>query len=208
MASGDLYVLTVHLTVEQTACQFGQAYRMSQGSYTIATGTATAQAWFDANISNLLLCISDKVEIDSITFDPIGVSTELSGSSALNGAVGSVASQPTPANVAALIHLPTDAPNSKHNGRIFLPGIAEAGIVAGVIDAPNLALIQTWADELSENLEPASPEDAVFVPVVISRFVDGVKRVPPVAFDIGLPIAKNATRQQRSRMTRRHGISA
>jgi len=208
VAVNDLYQLTVHLTVAQTACQFGQGYRMAQGTYGIPTGQAAAQAWFDANVSNLLLCITTTTEIDAIRFNPIGISTELDGGIALNGANGSIAANPLPANACALLHLPTDAPNSKHNGRIYLPGISEVGIVAGVIDGSNLALIQTFADELSEALEPANPEDAVFTPVVISRFELGIKRVPPVGFDISTPVVANAPRQQRSRMTRRLGLSA
>ena len=207
MAVADLYELTVHLTVSDTACQFGQAYRLHSGSYGIATGEAAALKWWEDKDSLLLACLSENTEIDAVRWNPIGISTELDGGIALNGANGDLIQEPIPANVCALIHLPTDAPNSKHNGRIFLPGIGEQEVQSGIIEPSEMVLLQLFADELLEEVVPDSPEDAVFVPVVISRFVLGVKRVPPVGFDIKLPIAKNAPRQQRSRMTRRVGVS-
>jgi len=206
VAAGDLYELTVHMAVQETACQFGQAYRMTTGTYNVTTAQAAAQAWFDANMVNLLLSLSEAVEIDAIRFNPIGISTELDGGIAMDGANGDEIGNPIPANCCALIHLPTVAPNSKHNGRIFLPGIVEAGINDGVLTAAQLALTKTFADKLDENLVTLSPDDAIFVPGVISRFEDGIKRVPPVIFDIKNPVVKTATRQQRSRMTRRVGL--
>lgn len=207
MAENDLYQLNVHMKVGDSICQFGMGYRMGDGTYGVRTGLAVCAKFVADFLPDLLDAISVDCEVDQIAFLPQGITTELAGLANLNNAVGTVIGDPIPANMAALIHLPTVAPNSKHNGRIYIPGIIEDAIAAGLIQAPNLALVQAFATQLFVPIVPDSPEDSDFSPVVISRFVDGVKRVPPVAYDIKLPIAKNEPRQQQKRMTTRVGLS-
>ncbi len=207
MAVNDLYVLTVHYKSADAIVQFSMGYRMDSGTYGVSTGLAVCAKFVASYLPNLLLALSDECEVDQISFDPVTNVTELGGVANLNNALGLVVGQALPANMAALIHPKTVAPNSKHNGRIYLAGVAEGSIVAGVFDAPSLALIQTFADDLFVDLVPDSPEDATFGPIVISRFENGIKRVPPVGFDILAPLAKNEPRQQQRRMTPRLGLS-
>lgn len=207
MADGDLYSLTVHLLNEDQPVSFSMGYEQDGGTYGIETGLAVCVKFTADYLPKLLLCLTDDVTVDQLFFNPIGISTELAGFANLSGAVGGILGEPLPSNMAALVHLPTVAPNSKHNGRIYLPGIPEASIVGGVISVAQLALIQTWATQMFVDIVPAAPEDATFKPIVISRFVGGVKRVPPIGFDILEPVAKNEVRQQRRRTTRRRGLS-
>ena len=208
MAKDDIYLLTCHYQSNTAICQFGMHYRMGDGTYGTSTALAVCTKFVDDFVPLLLLALSDQVEIDQIAFNPIAkLSNELSSVADLNGADGAVVEEAMPANMCALIHLPTVAPNSKHNGRIYLSGVSEDAIVAGLIDTAPLALIQTFATKLFDPIVPDSPEDADFAPIVLSRFLDGVKRVPPVGFDILEPIAKNEPRQQQSRLTPRRGLA-
>ncbi len=207
MAVGDFYLLTVHMKVNDSINQFGLAYEMTDGTYGTETGGKVAALFVADALPLLVLTLSEDCSVDQISFRPLGPSIELAGEANLNGADGLILGQALPANLAAIIHLPTEAPNSKHNGRIFVSGLPEAQINVGKFSAAQLTLLQTFATELLEVLKPTAPEDAEFTPVVISRFENKIKRVPPVAFNIKLPVAKDTPRQQRSRMTERLGLS-
>jgi len=207
VAENDLYQLKVHYQVADAFCQFTMGYRMGDGTYTVDTPFAVIEKYVASYLPSLLQAISTQCEVDHITFGPIGISTELAAFGNMDNADGVLVGDALPANMCAIIHLGTVAPNSKHNGRIFISGVPEDVQFEGIMTAPQLQRVQDFADLLFNPLVPDSPEDTDFAPVVISRFVDGVKRVPPVAFDILAPLAKGELRQQQRRTTDRLGIS-
>ncbi|GAH74485.1 unnamed protein product, partial [marine sediment metagenome] len=97
--------------------------------------------------------------------------------------------------------------NSKNNGRIYLAGIAEDSQTDGTIIPLEVTNIQDFADALVLPIDILQPGGEKFTPVVISRYLDGVLRVPPIGYGLDYCTAKPSIRQQRRRTTGRCGIS-
>lgn len=207
MAKDDLYLLKVIYNSHDAQCQFGIGYRMGDGTYGVDTAFAVIEKFKASFLPSLQQALSDDVQFQQIDFGPIGISTELGSFGNMVTVDGQIANPSLPANMAAVIHFGTVAPNSKHNGRIYISGVPETNQFEGTMTAGQVTLLQDFADLLFGSLVPDSPEDSDFSPVVISRFVDGVKRVPPVGFDMLLPIVQPDLRQQQSRTTDRVGLS-
>lgn len=112
-----------------------------------------------------------------------------------------------PWGAAAVATKITDAPNAKFNGRYYLPGIAQEDQTDGVLSATILALLVLWNDEILIDLPTSSPQDAVFKPIVISRFLDGNPRATPVPFDIVTMTQRVNLKQQRKRITEEVGFT-
>lgn len=207
VAKDDLYVLKQNYICKDAPCQFAIGYRMGDGTYSPSTAVAVCFKWVASFLPSFQQAVSEDVIIDQISFGPIGISTELAGFVNGSGAAGVLIGDALPANMCAIVHFGSTAPNSKHNGRIYLSGVPEDLQFEGTMTAPQITRVQDFADLLDGPLVPDSPEDADFEPVVISRFLDGVKRVPPVGFDILSPVAKADIRQMQSRTTHRLGLS-
>lgn len=204
---GDLYKLTIHYSVGATECSMDIGYRQDGGSYGVDTGTAAAVEFVSTFIPVLQAMLSSACQIDQVDFDPVTAVDELGGSAAIVSAPGLLGPLVLPSNMAAVITIPTTAPNSKHNGRQFISGMTEDSQVAGIITVPQLVLNNDWASKIFADLQPSAPEDANFQPVVISRILDGVKRVPPVGFDYKTPSASKNVRQMQSRLTTKRGLA-
>lgn len=208
MAVDDLYRLSFHINASGTETECVLGYRQDSGSNDADTLEALCQAFIDAAQADLLAILSENCLVSRIKVVTVTNHQEVPGLIDQEGQAGTVVSQSLPPNMAAIIHLPTNAPNAKHNGRIFIAGCPENFQDAGTINGISLGLIQDFADELAIDLEPSAPQDAVFTPVVISSVENGAPRVPPVGFDVLIPVAKASMRQQRRRKTREFGFSA
>ena len=199
MAVGDLYQLHFFINNSQTPTECVMGYKMLTGVFTFNTLEALCQQWIDDVQPSLLLCLSENALVSRVQVTTVTSHDEVPGLVDQVSKFGSIVSQALPPNMAALIHLPTDAPNAKHNGRLYLAGTPENGQEEGSLFAAQLALLQTFADELAKDITLDAPETGIFAPVVISRFLDGVKRVPPVGFLVGVAGPKTPMRQQRRR---------
>ncbi len=207
MAQNDLYLLTIHYSVEQTEVGMSIGYRMDGGSYGVETGTAAASEFVVTKIPVLQAVLSSACQIDQVDFEPVTNPTELGGSAAIVDAPGLLGPNPLPGNMCGIVTIKTNAPNSKHNGRQFVSGMPEDGQNGGTLTGLQQGLLQDWADAIFVDIQPSAPEDADFAPVVISRFVNGVKRPTPVGYDFKQPVAKMETRQQQQRLGTRLGLS-
>jgi len=207
VADLDLYELTIYYSVEQTECQMSIGYRQDGGSFGVDTATAVCVEFVASFIPTLLATLSSAVQVDEVKFVPITNLTELAGAAAIVAAPGTLGANPLPANMCGIISIKTNAPNSKHNGRMFVSGLPEDGQFEGQLTGPQLTALQDWATIIFNDIQPSAPEDAEFNPVVISRIEDGVKRVPPVGFDFKTPVAKIDMRQQQQRLGTRRGLS-
>lgn len=206
VAIGDLYQLTFNINCagEETECTLG--YEQDAGSNDADTLEAMCKAFEDDVVPSLLLAISSGVSVDRIRADTVTDHQEVPGLIDYKALDGLVAGPALPAQMCALIHLPTNAPSAKHNGRIYLSGLSIAAQQEGTIDNGPLALLQTFADKLAIDLAPTAPQDANFTPVVISRVVNKAPRVPPIGFPVLIPLAKPSMRQQRRRKTPHFGL--
>lgn len=206
MAIQDVYQLTIQIETPGNVTDINLGYEVTAGSVGFNTCRAAcikAIANFNAE---LLACLAVGVFIRRYSMTPITATLEIRGFVDLLNIEGTVTGDSLPANIAAIISLPTNAPASKHNGRIYISGLSEESQDEGALEAGQKTLMDDFAAKLNDTIEPDSPETAVFTPVVISRFVDGAPRVPPIGFAVTTPIAKTDLRQQRRRKTPAFGV--
>jgi len=97
---------------------------------------------------------------------------------------GSFGGEAIPSNMAQKCIWQTNAPNSKHNGSTSFSNVSTGGQANGILSAPQVTATQALLTKLKDSFVAIGSGAAEFAPVIVSRFLDGVKRVPPVAFDI------------------------
>jgi hypothetical protein len=207
MAIGDLYVATTHVRTAEGVMQFSFGYLMEGGVIGSASLTVASLEFALNRLDAYALAVSADVEVDKVEFRCITNTTDIPGGVNFNNIEGALVGEALPNSAAACLSLKTTAPNSKHNGRMFLPGVREIDQIDGTIDAAELTLLNAFGTKLELDLALPGPETADFTPVVISRFLDGAKRTPPVGFNLLSAIARPVTKQQRRRGGRRFGLS-
>ncbi len=207
MAIGDTYNVKVNYCTPQGEMSVSQAYKQTVGTNDKDTCTALASAVQTGWVAKLLLALASDVELDSITVQPESGVNEVPGLLSLNGSGGAIAGDPLPNNIAQIVSQLTDAPNSNANGRLFVAGVSELQMEDGLFNAAQTALMQTFADDIDDDITAVGGGSATFVPVIISRFLSGAPRVPHVAFNVLSCLARTQPRQQRRRTTRRKGVA-
>lgn len=206
MALNDLYRLNVCLSTPGGPFTFSQCYEQISGTNDEDSGDQAVSRWHVVFGTLLRAMLSDECEIEEITWQPQSGVNEIPGLTPYASQAGTIVSPSLPLNVAAVISQLTDAPSSNANGRLFIGGIPENGLLDGIQTVAYNAIVQAFADELVDNLVVTIGAAAEYAPVVISRFLAGSLRVPPVAFSVLSTIAKMQLRQQRRRTTRTRGI--
>lgn len=207
MAVGDLYVATTHVRTAEKVMQFSFGYLMEAG---LITATTLIRACLDFGTDRLdkyVLAVSADVEVDKVEFRAITNTDDIPGYINFNNLEGLLVGEACPNSVAAVLSLTTNAPNSKHNGRMYLPGIREIDQTNGTISGAEITLLNTFGTTLELDLIVSGGESAEFTPVVISRVLDGTPRVPPVGFSLVSAIARPSTKQQRKRGGNRFGLA-
>lgn len=113
---------------------------------------------------------------------------------------------PLPPSVAALVKLQCTSPNSRNNSHIYIAGVSEVAWVAGEWAAGFVADMATLSAELTDPVVGAS--GATYTPCVVSRYLAGMKRFPPVTFDLVTCTLMGDVSQQRRRQSGRQGIKS
>lgn len=119
---------------------------------------------------------------------------------------GDLASNALPMGMASVISWLTDAPNAKHNGRMFIGGVPEGGSDDGQLTAAQITLLDTLITDLLTPMGPIGSVSAQYEPVTISRVLDGAPRVPPIGFTIEAGSVETFIKNQRRRNTRFLGV--
>lgn len=207
MAIGDLYVLRVNYHLPDAEVSIGLGYKQSAGTNDKDTLQSAVDFWVANSLTIFRNCLAADVEVDQVRMDQVEPGNELPGFDNLVGLPGTVAGQALPSGSASVISWVTDAPNSKHNGRIYIAGVSENEVDNGLISAAQIALNVLLSNELQTDLLTSSPQDAVFVPNTISRVLNGAPRVPPVGFEILSGVIRLPMFSQRRRITSRLGTS-
>lgn len=207
MAIGDLYQLRVNYHLPDAQVSIGHGYEQSAGSNDKDTLQSAVDFWVANSLTFLRNCLAVDAEVDQVRMDQIEPGNELPGFDNLVGLPGTVVGQALPSGSASVISWVTDAPNAKHNGRMYLAGISENEVDNGLISPAQSGLNILLSDELQTDLLTSLPQDAVFVPHVISRVLNGAPRVPPVGFEILSGVVRLPMFSQRRRITSRLGTS-
>jgi len=207
MAIGDLYVLRVNYHLPDAQVSIGHGYKQSAGVNDKDTLQSAVDFWVANSLTFLRNCLAADVEVDQVRMDQVEPGNELPGFDNLVGLPGTVTGQALPSGSASVLSWVTDAPNSKHNGRMYIAGVSENEVVNGLLTAAQSAMQILLADELQTDLLTSLPQTAVFVPNVISRVLNGAPRVPPVGFEILSGVVRLPLFSQRRRITSRLGTS-
>jgi len=207
VAINDLYTLTVCCSTEGGPFTFSQDYQQISGSNDADTLDKACVRWNVDSSAQLEAMLAQTAFINECEMQPATGVDEVPGLLQFVNRIGDVVSDSLPTNVAAIISQLTNSPNSRANGRIFLAGIPESAMENGIMSAAYSTLVQTFATSMQGNLVVTGPPAAEFKPVVISRYLNGALRIPPVPHDIVANTAKRQLRQQRRRTTRSRGLS-
>jgi len=206
MALNDLYNLTIFLSGPASSGSIVLGYRQNGGS----NGPNTLQSACEFFVANQALvlrtALSTECTLREVQMHQVSVGNEIPGIESTAGLVGTRVGNSLPWGAASVLTKITNAPNAKFNGRVFIPGISEDDVLDGIITSALATILIAVGVEILATVSTSLPETATFAPVVISRFLDGIPRVPPVAFDILNVRVRTTMNQQRRRITRERGV--
>ena len=207
MAVNDLYELRIYYHLPGAPVTIAFQYKQTAGTNDKETLQSAVDFWLANFLPNMVAFLATDTFIDQIRMDQVSVGDELPAFTNLVGTPGGRAGDSLPAGGAAVISWVTDAPNAKHNGRVYFAGISEAEVNAGNISVVQLALMNTFANTVQGTLFTSLPQDAEFELITISRVLNGVPRVPPVGFLVESHVTRLPFFSQRRRITKRLGLS-
>ncbi len=207
MAIGDLYELRISYHSESSLYSNGFGYIQLVGTNDNLTLQSAVDFWVANMLPSFLDMLSVEVEVDQVRMDQVSAGDELPAFTNLVGSPGTVAGANLPGGAAAVISLVTNAPNAKHNGRVYIGGISEDEVNAGNISVAQLGFMNAFLFVQVNDLLTSLPQDAGFQWATISRVLNKAPRVPPVGFLVQSTVARLPFYSQRRRITKRLGIS-
>lgn len=207
MAVDDLYLVTTQVRTAEGVMSFHFGYKMDAGLIGANTLGALALFFAQNRLDKYVLACSTDIEVDYVEARAVTNDDDLPGAVNFNNLEGVLLGESLPNNSAAVISLKTNAPNAKHNGRMYLPGTPEDQHDDGVLIAGQVTLWAAFATVLELDIATIPGESAEFTPVVISRVLNGAPRVPPVGFTLVSGIVRPNLKQQRRRGGNRRGLS-
>jgi hypothetical protein len=179
------------------------AYRQLSGTNDENTMTDLATALAVILQAPFLAIMSNQISMTGITCFQVTGANETPGRTVFEQPnPGIQAAQALPGGAAGVLSITTDAPNSKFNGRMFVSGGPEDGQVEGDWTVGHMIGLNALGTALQVVPPAIGPGLAVFQPSVISRFLNGVPRVPPVGFDVISIAADDFVKNQRRRNTK------
>lgn len=205
MAVNDLYELTVFMSSTSASATIVLGYKQDGGSNDAETLKSACQFFAANQLLAMRACLAVDVDLNQVNMHQVSAGDEIPGIHPFIALGGLRTGDSLPFNAAAVATKITDAPNSRFNGRYYMPGISEADQDDGTLNAAILALLVLWNNEILVTLQTSLPQTATFEAVVISRVDGGVPRVPPIGFNVDSMIQRVALKQQRRRTTRERG---
>lgn len=210
---GDIFSVTVNIGCPQSAASFICWYRetVTKDSFTFATeGLAEAfEARLDTPLRNIM---ADDFNVPSFTCRKHFQLQEPKFRLPNEVQAGQRPGPGLPANNALVVSLAQGTFPAKSNGRIFIPGLAEADTDVGIIDAAMQILVELFTDALLPPLNEPSPGNGVWELGVISQKVLRVPDAPPDWPGAFAPVTAISTspiiQTQRRRQTKIIGQSA
>lgn len=177
---GDIFSVQVNIGCPQSAASFTLWYRETATVDQHDFGTeAIAEAWHDETDVSLRAFMADDYNVVSFTARKHFQLQEPKFRFPNAVQAGSRPGPGLPANNAIVVSLAQGTFPAKSNGRIFLPGLAEADTDVGVIDAAMQIAVQTFMDQIATGLDEPSPGTGHWELGVISQIVLRVPNAPP-----------------------------
>lgn len=207
MSLTDVQLLTVETMVEDVPCRFGLYYRRSSGAAPGFPALDLVNGFWTVINAALLDVLSSLVRVMRVTARPLvptdGVPYEANYDDTVLGTGGA---EPLPPSIAMLIRLRTLSLDSRNNGHIYIAGVPENVWVDGTWEPGAFVPLVNIFMAFLETPFLGSGGIATYTPCVVSRWLNGVPRVPPVTFDIDTAFLSGDISQQRRRQSGQQGI--
>lgn len=202
------YHLEVETLVEDVPCRIGIAYRHYSGATAAYPCLDLVNKWADVFRTLYKNCLSSSALLMRIMAHSVAPSDDIPYEANYDSTnVGARSAESMPPSIALLVKLQTSSVLSRNNGHIYISGMAEDDWVSGVWRGAALTAVDAFMEPLSADL-PASAAGAVYRPCVISRWLAGVKRTPPITYDLVNYKIRTTASQQRKRLSGQQGIKA
>jgi len=203
MAIGDVYLHQCKYNVAGSCVSINSAWEMTVGTDDATVAQQLANLLSAAMLLTLRPVIAPDCSLDCQVIHNLLPDTGPSAVFINNCEAGSGSLGSMPQNNAGVIKFITDNPNAKHNGRMYVAGISELEVAAGLIDATFAATeLTTRATVFAVAIGPDASGDAVFKPVIVNRQAAGVPIVPPTVSDVLSFIVNNRIFSQKRRKTK------
>jgi len=207
MAVNDLYELTIYMSSTSAHARIVLGYKQTGRSNDAETLKSACEFFAVNQLLVLRNCLALDVDLNELQMHQVTVGNEIPGIHPFIALAGLRTGSSLPFGAAAVATKITDAPNSRFNGRYYLPGISEDDQDDGTLNAAILALLVLWNAQILVTLPTSLPQTATFEANVISRFDGGVPRVPPIGFNVESMVQRVNLKQQRRRITKERGYS-
>lgn len=156
MAADDIYQVSVHFENPSGASSIRLYYQEDAVRSGIGTDTQiVAQTFDDKILPDLRAMIADDFLVTAIIAQKVSGDREAKYRLDVATQAGSRVGPSLPSNNCILIGLQQGLFSARHNGRIFIPGVAESDTVVGNLSAafqtgPLLTFVQTLSAQLEE----------------------------------------------------------
>ena len=203
MAANDFFRLTIDYTQLNKRMSSSLVYQQIAGADSL-DDQADFLGLLVTNIDTALKAVlSSAVVIARYRFIQFTGTTRLARQTNYSDThIGTNSAQPLPFNLAAIIRLRTDAPSGHSNGRIYIPGIAEDAIDSGIIEATEVAKLQTLANALALTVGPTATSSYSYRPMVLSWDTTVTPRVIKTSQIVLSAEAQSVMYNQRRRQSR------
>lgn len=209
MAVDDVFTIEVRYLIDAKVCSSIFAYKPTFAEEPNGIAASLSRAFQTDIIPELLAVWTTDVQLLSVYALGINPAGRVPSEDQFEADFGTIIDDTYPNNRPYVIKQITDAPKSKHNGRIYMSGFGHGNVTAQVL---NLAFmtgpLQALIDVLVETIVDPDEITRIWSPIVVNRIVDGVPVVPPSFFDV-IQLTANATIfSQRRRVTPRTNIAS
>lgn len=207
MAINDLFTVQYRYLLSARVCTGIVAYRATFAEVLSTLSRSLDRAFNDEIVPLLQACWSNEVSIQSTYVLGVNPAGKIPSYTYQTDDTGSIAAQAYPGDSPLVIKMITDAPNSRHNGRLYLSGFADTNVTAQVLNAAYLAgPLAALATALKGTIVDPDSASRIWQPVVLTREDLGIPIIPPTSFDVINTVTQNTIFSQRRRRTRRTEI--
>lgn len=209
MAIGDLFTVQTRYLVDAKVCTSTFAYRATFSEEPIPMSRSVLRA-FNADIMPEMFDVwTSSVQLLSMYALGVNPNGRIPDEDHFTDDFGTIIDNTFPNNRPYVLKQITDAPNSKHNGRVYMSGFGSGNVTAQVL---NLAFLSGPLAALVTVLEGTivDPDEItrIWQPCVLTRIVDGVPVTPPTSFDVVNVVSTSTIFSQRRRITPRTNNNA
>lgn len=173
MAADEIYLAEYHFEGPTSASSFGLHYQETVGEDSGQTGPRTLAVALEAvHVTPIKDVLSNDWSFASITVRKVSAPDEPIARVDINTGVGLRTGPSLPANMAWLLKQTQTLFTPRHNGRIYIPGLAESDTLIGVLtNAFHTGQATALAAAMQADIAQLSAGTGIWKPGLINRVV-------------------------------------